>query len=509
MDGGGGSDTVDAGAGADSLIYRLGQNAGARDIYKGGSGIDTLALHLTQAEWVDVDVRAELQRYVSFLDTVGRNQKGEVTLRGNDFTFNFSHGATLTVQTIENLAVYVQDSSGQYVLLDHLASVIEGDTSGTVTEAGSGSDAGVPTATGVLTADDLNGPDDIFQPVASEPPPTEPPPTEPPPTEPAASESAASEPVPGSPTYGVYSITSSGEWTYTLNNDHIDVQALNDGDTLIDTFTVYTQDGTGQDITVTIEGTTDNHAPTALSLTPANPGAGLPQIGLFGTLSTTDADAGDTHTYSLVNNYNGLFVIDGNTVVLTAALEMSEIPQTYVLEIQSTDQFGGTLASPTIYRVFTGTNGDDGIDAPWLTGTGNYIAFGLDGYDVLQGGAGDDWLFGGRGGSEMYDGTGNDMFVMYAGESQTSITGFGAGDKIALQNTNLPTGALDMANLSFSEYVDPYAAELVYNTGIIYLQDSGILFYAADGSADVILGSLVPDASLVVPALVYSDFIVL
>lgn len=110
----------------------------------------------------------------------------------------------------------------------------------------------------------------------------------------------------------------------------------------------------------------------------------------------------------------------------------------------------------------------------------------------------------------MYDSTGNDMFVMYAGEgSQTNVTGFGAGDKIVLQNTNLPTGALDMANLSYSEFVDPYAAELVYNTGIIYLQDSGILFYAADGSADVIFGLVVPDAELVVPALVYSDFIVL
>jgi VCBS repeat-containing protein len=464
MDGRGGSDTVDAGVGADSLIYRLGENAGARDLYKGGSGIDTLALHLTQNEWGDAGVRAELERYVSFLDTVTRSSKGEVALRGNDFVFNFPNAASLTVQTIEKLAVYVQDSSGQYVLVNHLASVVGGDASGTVTEAGSGS-LGVPTATGDLSADDLNGPDDAFRPEGS----------------------AAA--------YGSYSVSSTGVWTYALNNANSDVQALNAGGTLTDTFTVYTQDGTGQDITVTINGMTDNHTPTAVALTPANPGAGLPQAGVFGTLSTTDADAGDTHTYSLANDHNGLFAIDGNTVVLTAALEMS---QTYELEIQSTDQIGATLASPTIYRVFTGTNGNDGIDAPWLTGTGNYIAFGLDGIDLLEGGAGDDWLFGGMGSNELFGGTGNDMFVLDVGESWQPIHGFGAGDKIALQDTNLSIGPLESLR-----YGDGYTS------GVSYLGAYGFVVYSTDGSNPMIIGALVPDAGLPFPSLVNSDFIVI
>ena len=79
IDGGGGSDVINAGSGNDTMIYRLGANAGARDIYVGGSGIDTIMLQLTQSEWADAGVRAELARYVSFLGTVSLNSKGEVS----------------------------------------------------------------------------------------------------------------------------------------------------------------------------------------------------------------------------------------------------------------------------------------------------------------------------------------------------------------------------------------------------------------------------------------------
>src|SRR6266480_3330744 len=46
-------------------------------------------------------------------------------------------------------------------------------------------------------------------------------------------------------------------WTYTLNNNDSAVQALNNGGTLSDTFTVHTADGTAQLVTITIDGTND------------------------------------------------------------------------------------------------------------------------------------------------------------------------------------------------------------------------------------------------------------
>ena len=52
-------------------------------------------------------------------------------------------------------------------------------------------------------------------------------------------------------------MTADGVWTYTLNDANSAVQALNVGDTLTDTFTVTTVDGTPQVVTVTINGTND------------------------------------------------------------------------------------------------------------------------------------------------------------------------------------------------------------------------------------------------------------
>ena len=48
-----------------------------------------------------------------------------------------------------------------------------------------------------------------------------------------------------------------GVWSYNLNNEHSAVQGLNTGQTLTDSFTVYTEDGTSQVINITINGQAD------------------------------------------------------------------------------------------------------------------------------------------------------------------------------------------------------------------------------------------------------------
>ncbi|MEH6497086.1 MAG: VCBS domain-containing protein [Pseudomonas marincola] len=63
--------------------------------------------------------------------------------------------------------------------------------------------------------------------------------------------------------YGTYSVTSAGLWTYTLDNTYTDVDDLNDRDTLTDTFTVLSEDGTPQTITITINGASFNTTPVA------------------------------------------------------------------------------------------------------------------------------------------------------------------------------------------------------------------------------------------------------
>ena len=46
-------------------------------------------------------------------------------------------------------------------------------------------------------------------------------------------------------------------WTYTLDDSNAAVQALNDADTLPDSFTVLTEDGTSQVISITINAQND------------------------------------------------------------------------------------------------------------------------------------------------------------------------------------------------------------------------------------------------------------
>ena len=62
-------------------------------------------------------------------------------------------------------------------------------------------------------------------------------------------------------------MTAAGVWTYTLDDTNSAVQALNVGDTLTDTFTVSSIDGTPQVVTITIHGPLVGATGTAPSLT--------------------------------------------------------------------------------------------------------------------------------------------------------------------------------------------------------------------------------------------------
>ena len=66
--------------------------------------------------------------------------------------------------------------------------------------------------------------------------------------------SAVSSPRESDAGYGTFTMTADGVWTYTLDNDNSAVQALDAGDTLTDTFTVTTVDGTAMVVTITIHG---------------------------------------------------------------------------------------------------------------------------------------------------------------------------------------------------------------------------------------------------------------
>ena len=121
------------------------------------------------------------------------------------------------------------NSSGQ----PNSPAVITGTTSGRVVEAGGVNNtiAGTPTTTGLLISTDVDNLN-TFTVVSS----------------PRASTSG----------YGTYTMDADGTWHYALTNSNAAVQALNVSNTLTDTFTVASIDGTTQVITVTIAGVNDN-----------------------------------------------------------------------------------------------------------------------------------------------------------------------------------------------------------------------------------------------------------
>ncbi|MDP3796761.1 MAG: cadherin-like domain-containing protein, partial [Polaromonas sp.] len=105
--GGEGNDTLNGDSGNDTLVYTLGENYGAIDVYIGGSGLDTVKIVLTSAEWTNTVVRQEILEYLQHLATVKTSATGEVSNgTASDFTFDFG-GTKLTVSMMENLVLEV------------------------------------------------------------------------------------------------------------------------------------------------------------------------------------------------------------------------------------------------------------------------------------------------------------------------------------------------------------------------------------------------------------------
>ena len=113
------------------------------------------------------------------------------------------------------------------------AAIISGATNGTAIEAGGVANTalGALSATGTLTSIDVDDAPNTF--------------------------AAVSTPNESARGFGTFTMTTAGVWTYTVNDANSAVQALNVGDTLTDSFTVTTIDGTAQTVTVTINGTND------------------------------------------------------------------------------------------------------------------------------------------------------------------------------------------------------------------------------------------------------------
>ena len=190
----------------------------------------------------------------------------------------------LTATTTEGFGVSVSDSASTAnqtftVTINGVndAAVISGAATGAVIEAGDAANAvaaaGTARGTGTLTDTDVDNAPNTFAPVSS--------------------------PQLSAGGYGVFTMTADGVWTYTLTDATGAVKALDVGETLIDTFTVITIDGTPKVVMIVIHGANDEpiaYADVMPLLHPsvANASQDAPvTIAASTAANDTDPDSGD------------------------------------------------------------------------------------------------------------------------------------------------------------------------------------------------------------------------
>ncbi|CAB3683918.1 VCBS domain-containing protein [Achromobacter pestifer] len=293
--------------------------------------------------------------------TVNNDGKGTYGSFSVDSTGNWTYNldnANKDVQGLksgqsitETFTVTVDDGNGGVVTKDVTVTINGTDDGAIITPAQPGDDAGTVKEDSVLTTGGkLNVTDpDVGQAVF------------------VAQTNAAGQ-------HGKFSIDANGNWTYQLTNSDARVQALAVGETLTETFTVKTADGTTGEVTVTIEGTND--VPTISGTTTGAVTEDAVLNTVSGQLSKTDVDTTDTHTWSVNNDGKGIygtFAVDAtgkwtysldNTSAKVQALAAGQ-QVTDKITVTVDDGHGGT-AQQVITITVTGTN-----DAPTIGGVAN------------------------------------------------------------------------------------------------------------------------------------------
>ena len=112
--------------------------------------------------------------------------------------------------------------------------------------------------------------------------------------------------------YGSITLNSAGTWSYRANNSQAVIQALGTGDTLVDTITVQSVDGTNHDLTITLNGSNDDAMISGTDTGAASEDDGA-MLTISGALNVSDADAGEDQFASATLNGNyGDLTIDAN-----------------------------------------------------------------------------------------------------------------------------------------------------------------------------------------------------
>jgi len=91
-----------------------------------------------------------------------------------------------------------------------------------------------------------------------------------------------------------------------------------------------------------------NQAPTAVALSPATVAENAVLGTVVGTLTTTDPDTGDSHTYELLTDADGRFALVGSQIVVAGPIDFEATP-TLQITVRTTD--GGGLSHTEVITI--------------------------------------------------------------------------------------------------------------------------------------------------------------
>ncbi len=158
--------------------------------------------------------------------------------------------------------------------------------------------------------------------------------------------------------YGTLSLTTAGVWSYTAANGQAAIQALGFGDTLTDTFTVTSLDGTSHTVTITINGVNDGATIAGDDAGSVTEDATSPNLTDTGTLTVSDTDTGEASftAATLTGSYGTLSLTTAGVWSYTAANGQAAI-QALGFGDTLTDTFTVTSLDGTSHTVTITING--------------------------------------------------------------------------------------------------------------------------------------------------------
>lgn len=354
LDGGSGVDRVLAGMGDDLAIYKMSDHSDGKtrlDDYRGGTGTDTLELHLSAEDWADASIQAEIKAFAAMLDANGAEDGA------SSYALN---SVGLKVRNFEMLKLVVDGE-----IVDPLA----GGTPGgpvVVDRSGSTSDEGVTITDAPANITTGSGDDSVT--------------------------------------------TGSGNDTVTTGDgddsiqtgDGDDVISIGDGDDIVmagpGNDTIIAGNGGGDDVIDGGPGIDLVDYPSALTI-----GSGISV-----DLQLLDRSATPTRGGVTVGDLLTAAGLPTNTpVALADGLDISTDVLIGVENVR-TGRGDDTLIGDGAGNFFEGAGGNDVLDGV----TGNDTLRGGDGDDTLKGGAGDDILSGGTADDTIDGDTGWDTLVL-------------------------------------------------------------------------------------------------